>query len=224
MAMSSENQVKVMDVRDHKSQYIALLEAKDERKADELKELYNEWGKLFYSYGSALVMNTNALSNHVSSLKQHKINPYLAGGAANGALGLGAGVAAGVSAYARNTRIDEDRKRWGEEVQNTSMSLAENERLLLSKTESILSLVNQYSEAKSVVENYYAVKKSEIETANYSHKSSGFDGTRQLIIALCSAGAALFCSMFVLAAGAQAFVTVFIIAFIISEIYFQIKT
>lgn len=147
--MDNNSMFKIVDIRDNIEDYKRIV-SQNPNDAKDLDFYYDEWVKAYCELGTSLITHNVALSGHISSLKTPKIDPYIAGGATNGVLGAGAGVMAGVSAAARNAKIDEDRKMWGERELNNSIRHANAEDIVLQYTDAILKLVQKYPEGEKI--------------------------------------------------------------------------
>ena len=92
--MKKEEELKVFDLRDNKDTYMAIVLSNDpdSRKTDRLTDLYCQWTKAYTDVYTSLLMHAGALKVQQNALKDHKIDPYIAGGAVNGAFGPVSGV------------------------------------------------------------------------------------------------------------------------------------
>jgi hypothetical protein len=159
--MEKEDLIKVLDLRDNKDEYLRIVELQDFCRLSVIDRLYKKWEQAYRENIASLLSYASALQGQINADKHHKIDPYIAGGAANGAFGPVAGVSAGVSAQSRNLKIDEEREREKELVRDTTYQKASKEGSLLYLTESIYHILDQYPEAVKISEEYYKEKERE---------------------------------------------------------------
>lgn len=94
-----------------------------------------------------------ALTIQGKALDAKKIDPAIAGGLAQGAFGLGAGLYAAGSSAVRNQQIDESRKAAAKGVSDAQFSKSVAEARLLSKTKELHEIIQQSPQAVKYREN-----------------------------------------------------------------------
>ncbi len=191
-------------------------------------------------------VGNEALSRGVYSaaLKDKKIDPYIAGGAAQAIGGVVPGVYTAVNAASRNAKIEEQRNTYKKMVDEDSSvrKVAENTlRSLLNELDELLNtedkiknyreslLENDYQAALKMKDNkeYENAKAAFISLGNYRDSVSQANSCNTSIIvrsigafAIVSAFLSLFIVLIsgVFVAGLEASIIVFVIAFFISGI------
>lgn len=91
---------------------------------EELIELYDQLEKARSKHVDNMYMGVASRAAYGASLKEHKVDPFIAGGAAQGVAGLGAGIYAAGNAAARNDRIDASREYNKKQVFDSSLATA----------------------------------------------------------------------------------------------------
>lgn len=124
----------------------------------ELIELYDQLEKARSKHLDNMYMGVASRAAYGASLKEHKVDPFIAGGAAQGVAGLGAGLYAASSSAARNDRIEAAREYNKRQVLESSMASASSGASLstimgrivskLNRNESIRAYRNDYKELK----------------------------------------------------------------------------
>ena len=112
---------KIKELLDNKKLYISLITDKFDR--EDAYDLYGQFSIAFEKYYNGLQKDIASRTLYGQALSSHKVNPYLAGGAAQGVAGLGAGLFAASQTVGRNAKIDADRNKYRDQVQNTSSYL-----------------------------------------------------------------------------------------------------
>ena len=113
---------------------------------------------LHRKYKSSLFALNLAVLGRANANKQRKIDPYIAGGAAQGIAGLGAGLYAASNASNRNNEIDEWRRNSEEEVIDREYEKNTLEKQRDKMAQEIMSIIESYSELKEVYLKYYNKK------------------------------------------------------------------
>ena len=218
--MKKEEELKVFDLRDNKDTYMAIVLSNDpdSRKTDRLTDLYCQWTKAYTDVYTSLLMHAGALKVQQNALKDHKIDPYIAGGAVNGAFGPVSGVMAGLSAQSHNQKVDENREKANALVNNSAQTLAAKEGNLIFLTNSIYSLLDGYPEAVRTRNNYYRDKQIEQRFKEAEKEKEKKDSILGIIVV--SAVLAFFIDLIsgVMFISLTAAVSVFLIAWVISII------
>ena len=180
--MNENEEARVRDIANNMKEYLSIVESKNAKDAERLRELYSEWKKAHFDYIQSLFSSASALLSERNALKQKKIDPYIAGGAANGVFGGFAGLSAGLSAYARNQQIDENRENATKRVSETRV----NERIASTKlsfqTDLIYVILDKYPEVnecrkKLALEKKYTEAKTKFDS---STDETGYRETARL--------------------------------------------
>lgn len=237
----------IQQISSNKDKYLSL--AGDSKES--LEKLYDKFSKTLTEYSMALMDEIGARQVYNASLKKHKIDPYIAGGMAEGVAGVGAGLYASTSAASRNKAIDASRKSNKYEVIKSSVATAGVEGALINILEKLDEKLNSISEIKEdrekEVENLYLQAKKivnessnreEIKKAKDIFLSLGDYKTSALYINKCdnristlrqrkififSLFGAIIAPILggMASAGSGPFLLVAVLAFIIAEIIFQ---
>lgn len=120
----------------------------------------------------SLMDSVSALQSNVNARKKVKIDPYIAGGAAQGIAGVGAGVCAAVDTANRNENIDNARRETQKEVYRTNSVLSSSERVFKDALQKVLDCIMQYEVLKSYFELALSAKKKEDEWKKQLEKKS----------------------------------------------------
>ena len=131
----------------NKAKYLEI--AKKEFKEEDylkLEKKYLEFIKTFQKYRYDVMEDALNRVGQNKALQEHKINPYIASGAGQAIGGIGGGIYAGISSANRNSRIDENRKHWANEVIKSNIICSSSKIALLSVTEELDRLLNLSSE------------------------------------------------------------------------------
>jgi hypothetical protein len=238
----------IKEIAEKKNTYLTLAAETPQQEA--LERLYPEFEKYFSCYRSSLINEVGARLGYGSALKSHKIDPYIAGGAGQAIGGVGAGVYSAVSSANRNAQIDANRAYYGNQVLQTSTVTRSDENNLLNIAKQIDAVLNQVPLIKSfredILERIYLDAKRNMDSnfemmvkqAKEDFESiAGYKDAaqlakkceqskaqkRQLKIALCSLAFAAVVLLVsgVISCGLNAVVTVFLMAFVVSDIILQ---
>lgn len=151
-------------------------------KKEELEDLYKELEDVYSSYR---INSMNEIGSRVAygkSLEQKKIDPFVAGGAAQGIAGFGAGVYAAVSAADRNSKIDESRNRNMLQVMEDKKARMSSEWDLLNVARKIDSLLNSVDIIKTYRNNELEKKYQEAKMLMGNRKT--LDKAREIFASM----------------------------------------
>ena len=227
------------EIMDNRELYLSMA---GEKKSN-LFSLYNELTPLFNTYYQDLLNETITRAGYAKVLKEHKVDPYLTGGAAQGIAGIGAGITMALSADTRNKQIDTLRASYKEAVFNNSVTTSVSEKKVLRLVKQIDELldsveaIKQYRDQRIEEEYQQAVdymrNGSELaydiflSLGNYkdsklmveeSKRANNNSLIKQVIVLsiICSA----FIGLFGLTDGATGYFAVFCCAFVVNCIMF----
>ena len=235
------------ELRECQNQYLKL--AKKYKKYEKLKELYNELDEWHLKDVISGIGYVNALDDRATAYKTMKIDPYLAGGAAQALGGAGLGLYSAISAEEHNREVDQARTSTSVTAIERKVNYEMVESRLWNVCKSILSVLdtmpessdikssflnNLYNEAKSLASagmNDEAIQKFELLNGYKDSRQrieslkTKKSNARQMMILVCSLILALFVDIVsgVLFISFEAAIVVFIIGFLISFIYLQFK-
>ena len=119
---------KIKELLDNKRKYISLITDKFDK--EDAYDLYEQFDTMFARYYGGLQNDIASRTMYDQALRSHKVSPFLAGGAAQGFAGLGAGIYAASQTAGRNARIDADRDKYHDQVLYTSSVLEDAEARL----------------------------------------------------------------------------------------------
>lgn len=148
----------VLDISKNQDEYIRLS-GNDQ----DIIELYKRFNKLYGEYYLSLQMEIGNRMSYSSALTTVKVDPYIAGGAAQGLAGIGAGIYAAGSVAERNQRIDDERVYLKQKVQ-------ESARLSGSKESQVVQLANIISSALNSIDKIKEYRETKWE-ADYKTAS-----------------------------------------------------
>lgn len=150
--MISREQIRIAkEMLENKEMYINMA-----KKDDELKKMYNQFSLDFSKYQYTVMNEVMARVGYGKALQEHKKDPYIIGGAAQGIAGIGAGLFAATSTSLNNQKIDENRSYWKNEVFNTS--IATN-----SLEENIINSIKKLSDKLNTIHSVKKYREEEIE-------------------------------------------------------------
>ena len=116
--MISKEQIRIAkEMLENREMYINMA-----KKDEELKKMYKQFSSDFSKYQYTVMNEVMARVGYGKALQEHKKDPYIIGGAAQGIAGIGAGLFAATSTALNNQKIDENRSYWKNEVFNTSIA------------------------------------------------------------------------------------------------------
>lgn len=152
--MTTYEQIGLLTELLEKKEHYIEMSGNDER----LIELYDQLEKARSKHVENMYMGIASRAAYGASLKEHKVDPFVAGGAAQGVAGLGAGIYAAGNAAARNDRIDASREYNKKQVFDSSMATASSSASLSTILSSIVGRLNRYEDIRSSRENYKKYK------------------------------------------------------------------
>lgn len=144
--MTDEQMRMIKEIGDNKDVYISLIT--DEDKKNQVINLYDKYSKEVNIYLKSLVFEISSRVSYDSALKSHKIDPYVAGGIADGLAGRGAGLYTALATKDRNEKIEADRYLYKQEVARRSITTSSDERNLLDTCEKISRILETIPEIK----------------------------------------------------------------------------
>jgi len=229
------------EITENKEKYLSMSGGKK----GTLELYYDELTPLINKHYQNLMNETLSRAGYVKTLKEHKVNPYLAGGAVQGFAGVGAGVVTAINASKRNEEIDSMRASYKEKVFNDSVTTSISEKKVLSVVKKIDDLldsieeIKEYRDQKIEEEYQQALKymkvgsmlaydmflslgnyKDSVQMVEKSKKANDSSLIKQVIIISLIFSA--FIGLFGLAGGFTGFVAVFCCAFLVNCVMFGI--
>ena len=133
--------------------YLNMAGAKRRTLVDEYARLKSASRK----YTSGLLNEALSREGYRRALKAHKVDPYLAGGAAQGLAGAGAGVLTALNADKKNKEIDALRNQYRDEVSDVEYENSINKKKFFEELDKMDSLLNSIG----TIRNYRENKKEE---------------------------------------------------------------
>ena len=127
------------DLEKNKEYYIS----KSSANKGEIKKIYPKFSALLSEYIVALNISMMNSQNYMASLKNHKIDPYIAGGLAQGIGGLGAGIYASYKTAENNQKIEESRIFYEESSRDAKINLKTIEHQLIKVANHLISLLKE---------------------------------------------------------------------------------
>lgn len=167
----------------------AILNVRDElcksskKKRVELQELLRDLHHVYNEYCSVQWRHLSNLQSHVNSLKTHKVDPYIAGGAAQGIAGVGAGVYSALKADDRNNHIDEWREKAASDVEETKKELNSLSKKLEALVEKVVAIIIDESVLMDIYDRSYRNVKQEQQEKKKEEKKEKNKGTIIAIVA-----------------------------------------
>lgn len=110
---------------------------------DEIKKIYPKFSALLSEYIVALNISMMNNQNYIASLKNFKMDPYVAGGLAQGIGGLGAGIYASYKTAEKNKQIEESRIFHEENARDAKVNLKTIEHQLVKVANHLISLLKE---------------------------------------------------------------------------------
>lgn len=163
--MNDEQTRIVKEIADNKELYLVMAGSK---KA-ELEKLYEKFEPAFSQWYLDLLNELGSRYAYQASLKSPKIDPYIAGGAAQGVAGIGAGIYAAGSAAQRNQRIEADRAYYKDKVFSDTYAKNASEGQVLAIAAKIDAKLDSVARIRNHRE---AAKEKEYQTARQLMQSS----------------------------------------------------
>ena len=168
--MTKETQSMIKDMLTNKDAYLDLAG----RKRGELETAYVSLESAFRKYHSSLLNETLSRIGYDKALKEKKIDPYLAGGAASAIGGTGLGLSAGVSSAARNQKIQDFRDYYREKVDKDSLATSQEEKKLLVEAKKTYKIIDSIK----AIREYRAKKAEEEIEKKYQEAKARMDSTK----------------------------------------------
>lgn len=153
------------EIMDNREIYMNMIGDQKER----LAVLYDELVPLYNKYYRDLLNESMSRMGYSLALKEHKVDPYLAGGAAQGAAGLGAGIVTALHADARNQKIDSNRAAYKKAVFNDSLATSISERKVLD----VVKRIDELLDANETIKQYRDQKMEEEYQKAMEYMKSG---------------------------------------------------
>lgn len=150
--MISKEQIRIAnEMLENKEKYINMA-----KQNEELKKMYKQFSLDFSKYRYTVMDEVMARVGYKKALQEHKKDPYIIGGAAQGIAGISTGIFAATSTALNNKKIDENRSYWKNEVFNTS--IATN-----SLEENIINSIKKLSNKLNTIHSVKKYREEEIE-------------------------------------------------------------
>ena len=227
------------EIMENKELYLSM--AGDKKNA--LEEYYDRLTPLFNKYYRDLLNETISRAGYDKTLRTHKVDPYIAGGAVQGIAGVGAGIVTAVSADINNQKIDAMRASYKDKVFSDSVATHMSERQVLDIIKKIddmldsVETIKEYRDQKIEEEYQQAIKymksgsmlahdiflslgayKDSAEMVEKSKKANDESLIKQVIIISLIFSA--FIGLFGVPGGGAGFLGVFCCAFIVNCVMF----
>lgn len=110
---------------------------------EQIEKIYPKFSILLSDYIVALNISIMNNQNYGDSLRNFKMDPYIAGGLAQGIGGLGAGIYASYKTAEKNKQIDESRILYEENARNATINLKTVEHQLVKVADHLIYLLNE---------------------------------------------------------------------------------
>lgn len=120
-----------------------------------LEEYYDRLIPLFNTYYRNLLNETVSRAGYDKTLRTHKVDPYIAGGAAQGIAGVGAGIVTAVNTDTNNKKIDSLRASYKDKVFNDSVATSISEKKVLD----IVRIIDDILDSVKPIKEYRDKKK-----------------------------------------------------------------
>lgn len=131
----------IKDLLNNKDIY--LNACKYQKNYYEIEKMYNELTVTFKMYYINMLKENMTRELYIRELKKIKLDPYIAGGLANGIAGIGAGIYSAAVTAENNANIDFNRKALEYSLNNLSGNTSTTERDLLNKLVKLYDLLNE---------------------------------------------------------------------------------
>lgn len=142
--MDKAQQRIVKEIMNNKDLYLSMAEDKKSL----LRSYYEDLTPLFNKYYRDLLTESISRAGYANALNERKIDPYVAGGAAQGIAGVGAGVTAAINAGVQNQKIDAMRETYKKQVFNDSLATSISEKKVLNIAKDIDILLDSIEPIK----------------------------------------------------------------------------
>ena len=117
---------------------------------EDLQKKYTYLSNAYNSYYLSALNTMSALYSQRDAIKAKKIDPAIAGGLAQGAAGIGAGVYTAVKQDQRNKQIDEARSATSQQVHSANISESRAKTICEQCFYDVMAYVNAYPELESL--------------------------------------------------------------------------
>lgn len=182
------------DLLTNKDIYLSLYMKENPELGTRLASLYEVFTNKFTIYYRDLLDSGLAAAETVKAYKTHKVDPYIAGGAAQGLAGVGAGITTALSASERNKQIDAWRSESASRSSDAKYRSSVSEKNLLESLTQLEALIN---ESDSIKQYRLEEKRKQEEEAN-KRKIESEATQRRVNKAIIASGAALLAIVVVL--------------------------
>ena len=139
----------VYEILNNKDIYLNMAESKKW----ELEDLYDQAQPLYRKYSTDVMNEALTLTGQQKAYKEKKIDPFIAGGAAQGAAGIGVGVATAVGSAARNQKIDNWRNYYDQKATEDTAARTVSERHFWDIIKALDAMLNSIPEIRKYREN-----------------------------------------------------------------------
>lgn len=136
------------DLLDNKDQYIFLCTEEDAGLGARVSSTYSELSICVNEYLRDMTDSGMAAAGTLKAYQTHKIDPYIAGGAAQSIGGVSAGVYTALSAADRNKKIDEMRTETARKSEDARFKASYSEKKLLEVVEQLEVLLDSSEAVK----------------------------------------------------------------------------
>lgn len=142
--MTDEQMYLVNNLLNNREKYLNMVPFE---KKSELSQQYKEMSEAYRQAYSDAVDTMLAINGVYAS---HKVDPYIAGGLAQGAAGIGAGIAMAGAASIHNAQVEADRFAYQEQLVNAKSSLSFSEQRTLEHANGIMNILESVPEIKEL--------------------------------------------------------------------------
>lgn len=146
------------------------VSVEDYQKAE---EYYSKLNVVLRKYTAELTKDIIERSSYDNALKSKKVDPYVAGGIADGIAGVGAGVYAAANMADRNERIDAARKEGETRVRQQQQFTSKSEMQLIEAFNTLKNHVFTVPEAKEFYLTAWQEQQAKEKTVKKKNKAFG---------------------------------------------------
>ena len=164
---------------DDKDNMISLCSQEDAHLGSRVSFLYGEIERLLPQYYGDVLNAGLEAANALKAHKTVKVDPYIAGGAAQGIGGIGAGIVGATTAAQRNKQIDEWRKDSLQKSNHAQYQLRSSEDKISPLIEELTELLNSSKNVQDYRKNKtYLSGEQALSSQQYLAALSCFESTR----------------------------------------------
>ena len=185
--MTDNEKNRCKELLQNKDLFISLCMKENPALGARLDSLYEVFTNQFTIYYRDLLDSGLAAAETVKAYKTHKVDPYIAGGAAQGLAGVGAGITTALSASERNKQIDTWRRESASKSSDAKYKSSASEKNLLETLTQLETLINESDSIK----RYRLEEKRKKEEEAYQRKIENEAAQRRVNKTIIAAGASI---------------------------------